>query len=333
MWCRHDLRMMTERRLRAAVLVAAAAAACCTSGTTSGTGSSQAGLSTSAASPGSSVPNPFTITARFDSSSLGLHSPIALAVGSDGNVYVTDNGPAVSVISPDGNVIRRWGSEGSKPGEFSFGAPSEAHGSIAVGPDGRVYVSDSGNYRIQVFSPDGNFIRQFGIHGDKPGQLLRPFDLAVDQAGDVYVADDQGETVSKFSPTGSFVWRIGGFTATDPDLVGHEHLANIDVHGRVVMANDDKNRILYIDSRGHKVDAFSANACNVTVDAAGNTFVGGCAAGEQTEVFDRSHKLIGGWYAREDPLISSPVFGPNGEVFGLGADGSIIRLKVTLPSP
>jgi hypothetical protein len=33
------------------------------------------------------------------------------------------------------------------------------------------------------------------------------------------------------------------------------------------------------------------------------------------------------------PLASSPEFGPNGEAFALGLDGSLIRLKVTLPSP
>jgi DNA-binding beta-propeller fold protein YncE len=89
-------------------------------------------------------------------------------------------------------------------GEFRFIAfdpstPTHVAGSIAVGPDGKVYVSDSGNAWVQVFTPQGRFIRQLGSFGSGRGQFLHPFDLAVDAAGNVYVADDQLRT-SRSSP-------------------------------------------------------------------------------------------------------------------------------------
>jgi hypothetical protein len=48
-------------------------------------------------------------------------------------------------------------------------------------------------------------------------------------------------------------------------------------------------------------------------------------------VFDRTHRLVAEWIGTHDPLLRSPVFGPGGEVFALGRDGSILKLKVTLP--
>ena len=111
------------------------------------------------------------------------------------------------------------------------------------------------------------------------------------------------------------------------------------------MVNDDQQRILYIDSSGHKVDAFSPNfptnfpiggACEATVDAVGNTYVSGCGPGSHpgpgpTLVFNRAHQLIAKWPGTEHLLRRSPCFGPHGEVFALAFDGAILRLHITLP--
>jgi DNA-binding beta-propeller fold protein YncE len=195
----------------------------------------------------------------------------------------------VTVISPGGKVLRRWGKHGTGSGEFRFIAPdptdpTAALGKITVSPDGLVYVSDSGNGRVQVFTPQGRFVRQFGSFGSGKGQFFQPSDLMVDKAGKVYVADDQAGTLSKFSPGGTVIWQIGGSASSDRDLSGHFHLASIDAHGRLVMVNDDQQRILYVDPGGHKIDAFSPNfpaerACGATVDAVGDTYVSGCGPG------------------------------------------------------
>jgi DNA-binding beta-propeller fold protein YncE len=177
-----------------------------------------------------------------------------------------------------------------------------------------------------------------GSYGTGKGQLLQAFDLVVDVAGNVYVVDGITETLAKFSPAGNVIWTIGGSAATDPDLAGHFHVTSIDPHGRLVVTNDDINRVLYIDPNGHKVDAFSPSTsgsptdhvCEATVDAAGNTYVSGCGSGP-TLVYDRAHRLIARWPGTQHSLLRSPVFGPHGEVFALASDGSILRLRVTLP--
>jgi len=312
-----------------------------------------AGCSANAAAPAgghtgpvgasSALPSPFSITARYTARSLGLDHPTDLTIGPDGNVYSTDRSQRITVISPGGKVLRRWGKLGSKPGEFKFvrsdaRAPADIDGKITFGPGGMVYVSDSGNARVQVFTPGGRFVRQFGSYGTGKGQFLHPFDLVVDGAGNVYVVEGVTETLIKFSPAGHVIWTIGGSTATDPDLSGHFHVTSTDRHGRLVVTNDDINRILYIDPNGHKVDAFSpstsgpsdGHVCEATVDAAGNTYVSGCGSGP-TLVYDRAHRLIAKWPGTQYPLLRSPDFGPNGEVFALATDGSILKLHITLP--
>jgi len=330
-------------RLGAAAVLAGAAVL--GAGCTANPAAPATGHTSPAAAHAPAPPDPFTITARYTARSLGLHHPDALAISPDGNLYVTDASQRVTVISPAGKVLRRWGKHGTRPGEFQFIAidpttPTDVAGKIAVGPDGKVYVSDSGNGRVQVFTPDGRFIRQLGSFGSGKGQFIHPFDLAADGAGNVYIADAQTETLTKFSPAGTVIWTIGGGASTDPDLNGHFHFTSFDAHGRLVVVNDDQNRVLYVDPSGHKVDAFSPSTsgqpggyvCEATADAAGNTFVSGCGTDAgPTLVYNRAHRLIAKWPGTRYSLLRSPVFGPQGEVFALATDGSILRLHITVP--
>ena len=279
------------------------------------------------ASPSAVLPDPFTVVAQHSAASLELDRPLSLAVGPTGDIYATDRSDHVTEIAPDGRVVRRWGGEGSKTGQFDFnpaGSGDNPQGSIAVGLDGKVYVSDSDNHRVQVFTADGTFVRTFGSFGEKLGQFTIPFDLNADADGNVYVLDDSAQNLQKFSPTGTEVWIASRLT--DPRLDGHGHTAAFDPQGRIVVSNDDNGQVVYLDPNGTVVDSFVGNGCDATVDAAGNVYVDDCGGGHVT-VFDPTHRAIG----TSSAGIGSPRFGPAGEAVSLGSDGSIVILKVTLP--
>lgn len=110
------------------------------------------------------APNPFVIARTLTARELGLSHVLRLAFAPNGNFYVTDRSQRVAEVTRTGRVLRTWGRPGTGPGEFRLDS-----GAIAVGTDGRVYVSDAGNARVQVFTADGQFIRQIGTFGLDPG--------------------------------------------------------------------------------------------------------------------------------------------------------------------
>ena len=277
------------------------------------------------------TPKPlFEIVARYDWASLGLSRPVDLAIAPNGDLYVTESGDRVAEITPSGSVVRQWGSTGSDPGQFDFNglqADNGAYASIAVGPDGRVYVSDSDNHRVQVFASDGTFIRQFGSDGFGRGQFRLAYDLTVDASGNVYVLDDVLLHLTKFGPGGEVLWITSGLN--DPALTGHGHGIHVDAQGRLVYGNDDNGRVIYLDMNGSLVDSFAAGACDVSGDAAGNIYMGGCGSAD-IKVYNPAHALIGTWTGAA--LSEAPAFGPGDEVFGLDREGNILRLRVNLPA-
>ena len=76
-----------------------------------------------------------------------------------GNTYISDGyiNSRVAKIDKDGNWLKSWGEPGDGPGQFNT-----PH-SIAVDAEGRVYVADRGNRRIQVFDGEGKFLHQISV--------------------------------------------------------------------------------------------------------------------------------------------------------------------------
>jgi len=99
----------------------------------------------------------------------------------DGNIFISDGyiNSRVAKYDKNGHWVKQWGDRGSGPGEFNT-----PH-SIAADGDGNIYVADRGNRRIQVFDPDGKFLRQITIDvpvppdaqpwmGERPGPQTGP---------------------------------------------------------------------------------------------------------------------------------------------------------------
>ena len=207
-------------------------------------------------------------------------------------ISATSNHPSPWSIHSDGTSIAGAG-QGSGDGKFDFGGPDNSHASIAVGPDGRVYVSDSQNARVQVFGPTGKYVRQFGRAGTGDGEFTWSFDLSVDAAGNVYVIDDEARNLQKFSPTGRLLWKVD--RSTRPDMTGHGHDANIDSKGRIVVGNDDTGRVLYLDTNGTARSTPSMERHATLPSTPRGTRTSAAVRGDFVDVFDPSHRLIGRW--------------------------------------
>jgi len=150
-----------------------------------------------------------------------------IAVDKDGNIYVADTwNHRVQKFDKNGVFSTKWGgfvNLGDQAGVDDADKNTKFYGprGIAVGPDGNVYVSDTGNKRISIFSPTGSYIREIssGMTPDKiasqypfnaPGELVEPIGVAVDAQGNVYVADTNNQRIQKFDATGKFAaqWPI-----------------------------------------------------------------------------------------------------------------------------
>ena len=93
--------------------------------------------------------------------------------------------------------MAKWGSSGSGNGQFVNPL------GIGIDSSGNCFVVDSGNSRIQKFTPAGAFATKWGSSGTGDGQFKSPNGVAIDSSGYVYVADEGGYRVQKFRITTS----------------------------------------------------------------------------------------------------------------------------------
>lgn len=124
--------------------------------------------------------------------------PCAIAVSPLGEFYVLCQGNfQVQKFSASGAFLLAWGSLGTAHGQFRF--YGDFRGGLAVGSNGDVYVSDSDNHRIQVFSSAGVFLKTFGSLGKGNGQFNNPTALAFDPLNhELYVADSGNNRIQRF---------------------------------------------------------------------------------------------------------------------------------------
>ena len=120
-------------------------------------------------------------------------------------VYVVDNeNDHIQVLNSDltfSNII--GGKRGSKSGELYF------PWGVTCDSTGNVYVADSANHRIQVFTASGKFLKKFGCRGKGDGELDWPVGVAVDSRGMVFVSERFNHRISVFTTEGQFVKSFG----------------------------------------------------------------------------------------------------------------------------
>ncbi len=184
-----------------------------------------------------------------DTGSGTLEYPGFTNVDPEGRIWVADGSTNSFVIyAPDGSYLETWGADGSGPGQFAFKDHFDL-GDVAFAPDGRFYVADPGNRRVQVFDADRQPLFQFGDAGDGSGegQFLLPTSVAIATDGTILVSDVDRNDVQRFAADGTYLGRFQ--TPSDPANQFNEA-------GGITIAPDGTVWVLgNVDAQIHRFDA------------------------------------------------------------------------------
>ena len=178
-----------------------------------------------------------------------LSRPVDVAVSNDGRyAYVVDTGGVQSefhrVIKYDaktGEILKVIGHRASSLGGFNFPM------TIAIDSKDRIYVLDSGNFRVQRFNSEGEFDLTFGKVGTRFGQFSRPKGIAVGPNDNVYVMDASFANFQIFNDKGELLMFIGQ-RGSDNEPGVFSLPAGIDV--------DEDGRIYAVDQFFSKIEVF-----------------------------------------------------------------------------
>ncbi len=172
--------------------------------------------------------------------------PIGVAVDADGTRYVTDTGRnQVLIYGKEGQLLKTIGKKNDiRPCGIALSSDrfyvtdltnhcvrvySKSNGdelfqiprakdekaklfsptNVAIDQQGKIYVSDTGDYCVQIYDAEGNYLRTLGEQGMEAGQFVRPKGIAVDHEGRVYVVDAATAVAQVFDAQGRLLMYFG----------------------------------------------------------------------------------------------------------------------------
>jgi DNA-binding beta-propeller fold protein YncE len=128
----------------------------------------------------------------------GILSILIYSISFYGNIFGEPN-------TIDYQFLYKFGGKGSEDGQLI-----SPH-SIDIDKDGYVYVTDTGNDRIQKYSPNGKFIQSYGTKGSTEGKFLEPHGIVFDSNNTMYVTDMKNSRVQVFDKDFNFIRQWGSF--------------------------------------------------------------------------------------------------------------------------
>lgn len=141
-----------------------------------------------------------------------LKGPHGITIDANGNLIIADETSGhVLRYTPDGKFIGEVGlGPGDSESERQPGGYFKEPRCAAVDAQGNIFVGDEATAeRIQVFSPDGKFLRRFALKGNRPGMILRPHGMEFDAKGRLFVDDVDNFRISVFDHSGKFLYDFG----------------------------------------------------------------------------------------------------------------------------
>jgi len=170
-----------------------------------------------------------------------LKSPSGLAIDAASNrLYVADTrAHNIRVYNTtDGTFLFEFGKRGTEEGEINFPTNLFVR-------NGKVYVTDTGNFRIQIFDLEGKFLKKLGTLGDALGALARPKGVAADSDGHIYVVDAAFDNFQIFDENGKLYLYVGS-AGSGPGFFWLPAGLHI----------DESDKIYVVDSYNRRVQVF-----------------------------------------------------------------------------
>ncbi|MFQ5856587.1 MAG: PA14 domain-containing protein [Anaerolineae bacterium] len=193
---------------------------------------------------------------------------------------------------------------------------------VAVGPDGTVYVVDTGTRQLLRLKEDGRFL------GVVAGGFQAPFAVAVDDQGRVYVLDSgEAPPISLFSPEGELLGRLG----TDLGLFSPRGLT-LDEQGFLYVADTGRGRVVKLNREGELLTQFSGGGqlrqpTDVSVSLDGYLYVTDPDA-SQVWVLSPLDQVVDQWAIPRANTYDAPhvTVGPQGAVYVTDPEGAAVMV-------
>jgi DNA-binding beta-propeller fold protein YncE len=267
----------------------------------------------------------------------------SLAVAPDGTLFVADGASnRIDRFDAAGALIGSFGGPGTDVGRFHFGAggghDAAAGGGLAIAGS-TLYVSDTGNDRIQRFALDGSR----GTEIVAPGTLANPRGIAV-RGYRLAVADDQHHRVVIFDTGGHQLRAVGAGPGTGPGQLNFPYGVAFDSPGRLFVADDLNHRVVrYSTAPAYPYKARwgsygtapgqLAYPRGLAVDAQGLVYVAN-TGDDRIDVFDRGGQLLRsfGSSGRAPGQFDSPL-GVTSDASGIRAVTDAINGRIQLLNP
>ena len=189
-------------------------------------------------------------------------SPQDVAFLPDGRIVVADglDNSRVLILDAEGNYITEFGEQGTRAGQFNG-----VH-AVATGPDGRIFVADRDNKRVQVFNQS---TRSTWYHPTIAPIAVWPFDLPLDiivSGYDVWVSDLSPAKIVKLDLNGNrqYTWQLD---SEGPGRFREMHSFAVDADGNLYGSDNQLGRTQKLVPKADADPTLLIGAPYVAVDA------------------------------------------------------------------
>jgi DNA-binding beta-propeller fold protein YncE len=203
-----------------------------------------------------------------------LTKPEGVSVAPDGRIFVADYDTGeVKVYDASYNWVQTFSEYGSEPGQNFKSEFTDIR-------DGKYYMPEVGNHRVNVFDLDGNFLFTFADGGDiepgsAPGEVNNPESAKFNSEGLLYVADLKNDRIQVFDADGTFKFAFGSTGSAAGQLKAPAGIG-FDKHDNVYVSEIGNDRVQVFTKDGAHITMFGhtgddemgfGNLHGLTVDA------------------------------------------------------------------